>query len=231
MGIVSFVFFTVFERRGIVRYGQYKSAARESGSIKALFEHSIVRFSLISIITGVIRTSVIFWLPTYINQYLHFTSEESSGIYTVATFIISLMSLLAIVIYELFGRRRDFTIIVMFSASVIFFFLTYLVSSPWLNIVFIVLGIMASNGAAAILWSVYCPSLRDTGRVSTATGFLDFVSYMAAAVANKVFPGAVASIGWGNLILVWCGIVLLGLIVSIPYGEVKKFIANRGVQT
>ena len=230
MGITSFVFFSVFERRGIVKYGQYEKKASESGSVKALFEHSIVRFSFISIITGVIRTSVIFWLPTYINQYLHFTSEESSGIYTVATFIISLMSLIAIVIYEFFGRRRDFTIVVMFICSVIFFFLTYLISSPWLNIVFIVLGIMASNGAAAILWSVYCPSLRDTGRVSTATGFLDFVSYMAAAVANKVFPGAVEAIGWGNLILVWCGIVLLGLIVSIPYGEVRKYIANRGTQ-
>ena len=227
MGIVAFVFFTVFERRGIVKYGQYENKAREQGSIKVLFEHSIVRFTFISVITGVIRTSVIFWLPTYINQHLSFSEKEATGIYTGATFIISLMSLIAIVIYELFGRKRDFTIVVMFAVSVVFFFLTYLISSPWLNIVFIVLAIMASNGAAAILWSVYCPSLRDTGRVSTATGFLDFMSYMAAAVANKVFPGAVDSIGWGNLILVWCGIVLAGLLVSIPYGRVGIFSKNR----
>lgn len=229
MGVVSFVFFTLFERRGIVRYGQYESRERESGSVKALFEHSIVRFSFISIITGIIRTSVIFWLPTYVNQYLHFSAKESSGIYTGATFIISMMSLIAIVIYELFGRRRDFTIVVMFVVSLIFFILTYLVSSPWLNIIFIVIAIMASNGAAAILWSVYCPSLRDTGRVSTATGFLDFVSYMAAAVANKVFPGAVTSIGWGGLILVWSAIVFVGLVVSIPYKSVKEYIKNRGI--
>ena len=227
MGVTSFVFFTVFERRGIVRYGQYESKERESGSLKALFEHSIVRFSFISIITGIIRTSVIFWLPTYINQYLNFSAKESSGIYTGATFIISMMSIIAIVIYELFGRKRDFTIVVMLTASLVFFILTYLVSYPWLNIVFIVLAIMASNGAAAILWSVYCPSLRDTGRVSTATGFLDFVSYMAAAIANKIFPGAVDSIGWGNLILVWCGIVLAGLLVSIPYGRIKALLKNQ----
>lgn len=229
MGVTSFVFFTVFERRGIVRYGQYESKERESGSLKALFEHSIVRFSFISIITGVIRTSVIFWLPTYINQYLNFSAKESSGIYTGATFIISMMSLIAIVIYELFGRKRDFTIVVMLTASLVFFILTYFVSYPWLNIVFIVLAIMASNGAAAILWSVYCPSLRDTGRVSTATGFLDFVSYMAAAIANKIFPGAVTAIGWGGLILVWSAIVLFGIIVSIPYKNVRDYIKNRGV--
>ena len=228
MGIVAFVFFTLFEHRGIVKYGQYESKARESGSVKVLFEHSIVRFTIISIITGVIRTSVLFWLPTYINQYLGFSEKEATGIYTVAAFIISMMSLIAIVIYEFFGRRRDFTVIVMFASSVVFFLLTYLVSAPWLNIAFIVLAIMSSNGAAAILWSVYCPSLRDTGRVSTATGFLDFASYMAAAVANKVFPGAVEKIGWGGLVLVWFGIVTVGLFASIPYGRVKKMRKAQG---
>lgn len=224
MGTVAFVFFTLFERKGIVKYGQYKHE-KESGSIKSLFEHGIVRFSAISIITGIIRTSVIFWLPTYIAQYLGYSSEQSAGIYTVATFIISLMSIIAIVIYELLGRRRDFTMIVMFALSVLFFALTYFVYSPVLNIIFIVLAIMASNGAAAILWSVYCPSLRDTGMVSTATGFLDFVSYMAAAVANVVFANAVNGIGWGNLILVWTGIVALGLVVMIPWK--KKALSDK----
>ena len=221
MGGVAFTFFTLFERRGIVKYGQYKAAAKENGSVKVLVQHSIIRFTFISIITGIIRTSVIFWLTTYINQYLGFSTEEASGIYTVATFVISMMSIIAIVIYEAFGRRRDFTIIVMFSVSVVAFLLTYFVHAPFLNIICIVLAIMASNGAAAILWSVYCPSLRDTGMVSTATGFLDFVSYMAAAVANVVFANAATTIGWGNLILVWCGIVTAGLLVSIPYKTIR----------
>ena len=116
----------------------------------------------------------------------------------------------------------------MFALSVVFFTLTYFVHAPWLNIVFIVLAIMSSNGAAAILWSVYCPSLRDTGMVSTATGFLDFLSYMAAAVANVVFANAATTIGWGNLILVWTGIVALGLIVIIPYKDLSSL--KRAVQ-
>lgn len=221
MGAVAFIFFTVFERRGVVKYGRYERV-KETGSIKALVEHSIIRFSMISIITGIIRTSVIFWLATYIAQYLNYGSEVATGIYTAATFVISLMSIIAIVIYELLGRRRDFTIIVMFIASIVFFLLTYLVYVPVLNIIFIVIAIMASNGAAAILWSVYCPSLRDTGRVSSATGFLDFLSYIAAAVANVLFANAVEEIGWGNLILVWCVIVTVGLIFAIPYKQLKR---------
>ena len=81
---------------------------------------------------------------------------------------------------------------------------------------------MASNGAATMLWSRYCPSLRDTGMVSGATGFLDFVSYMSAALATTLFANAVESIGWGNLILVWIALVVCGIIVALPYKKNKK---------
>jgi hypothetical protein len=111
----------------------------------------------------------------------------------------------------------DITILVMFAASMIFFLLTYLIPTPAINIVCIVLAIMSSNASATMLWSRYCPSLRDTGMVSSATGFLDFLSYMAAAAANVLFANAVTSIGWNNLILVWMGLMIAGVIVSLPY--------------
>jgi sugar phosphate permease len=182
---------------------------------------------LISVITGIVRTSVTFWFPTYIEKYLCYTEQESKGITTVATFIIAFMSIIAIAVYELLGRRRDLTMAIMFALSIVFFTLTYAVYSPVFNIAFMVLAIMTSNGAAAILYSVYCPSLRDTGMVSTATGFLDFVSYMAAALANTLFANAVSDIGWGNLILVWTATVAAGLLCAIPYKEVKKFIVAK----
>ena len=68
-----------------------------------------------------------------------------------------------------------------------------------------------------MLWSRYCPSLRDTGMVSSVTGFLDFLSYMAAAIANIVFANAVTAIGWKNLLLVWLGLALVGVIVGLPF--------------
>jgi sugar phosphate permease len=83
--------------------------------------------------------------------------------------------------------------------------------------VFLVLGVLSSNCASSMLWSRYCPSLRDTGLVSTATGFLDFVSYMAASAASSIFANAVSDIGWGNLILVWVGLMVAGVAVIFPY--------------
>jgi sugar phosphate permease len=52
--------------------------------------------------------------------------------------------------------------------------------------------------------------------VSSATGFLDFMSYMAAAASSTLFANAVSQIGWGNLILIWCGLMLFGVAISIP---------------
>lgn len=219
MAVVSFVFFMAFERRGIVKYGQYKPLEKGTGNIKVLLDRQIVKFTLISILTGVVRTSVVFWLPTYINQYLGFSTEVSSTLFTVATFIISFTSFIAVFTYERLGHNMNKTVLIMFISAALFFTLTYFVKSPVFNMIFIVLAIMSSNGAASMLWSRYCPSLRDTGMVSTATGFLDFVSYMAAAAANLIFANAVSAIGWGNLILVWLALMIIGVVVALPYGK------------
>ena len=105
----------------------------------------------------------------------------------------------------------------MFASSTVFFVGVYLVKYSSINIILIVLAIMASNGAASMLWSRYCPSLMDTGMVSTVTGFLDFLSYMAAALANVIFANAVSEIGWSNLILVWTALMAVGIIISLPF--------------
>ena len=215
MCIAGFVCFSTMEHKGIIQYGKYK--AKEKGNIKVLIEHRIVKFSLVSILTGVVRTSVVFWLPTYIAQYLNFSAKTAAGLYTAATLVISTTSFISVFIYEKLGRKMDKTILLMFSTATVMFLLTYLVKVPAMNIVFIVLAIMSSNGAATMLWSRYCPSLRDTGMVSTATGYLDCVSYIGAAIANLIFPNAVQVIGWGNLVLVWTGLMVIGVIIALPY--------------
>ena len=217
MSIAAFSFFTVFERRGVVRYGQYKPVEKGTGNIKVLFERGIVKFTFVSILTGVVRTSVVFWLPTYINQHLGFSSENSAKIFTVATFVISFTAFIAVFVYEKLGFNLDKTVFLMFASSMFFFVLTYFVHLPVVNIMLLIFAIMSSNGAATMLWSRYCPSLRDTGMVSSATGFLDFVSYMSAAAANLVFANAASAIGWENLILVWLGLMIVGVVVALPY--------------
>lgn len=92
----------------------------------------------------------------------------------------------------------------------------FLVHNPFINMMFLLLALITANGASQMLWSVYCPSLKETGMVSSATGYLNFVSYGAAGFANLVFANAVAQIGWGNLILVWEMLMFVGVVIAIP---------------
>ncbi len=222
MAIVCFLVFLMFEKKGIVKYNQYECKKEQEGSIKVLIKHRIIKFTLISMLTGIVRTTVVFWLPTYISQYLGFSSETSAVLFTTATFAISFTTFITIYIYEKLNRNMDLTILLAFILSALSFILVYLIKQPVLNIIFIIIAIMSSNGAATMLWSRYCPSLRDTGMVSSATGFLDFVSYMAAAASSTIFANAVSLIGWGNLILVWFGLMMAGIIVALNYDKIKK---------
>lgn len=215
MGVIFFLVCGLLERKGIVKYNQYDRPKGEGGGIKLLVKYRIIRFTFVSILTGVIRTTVVFWLPTYISQHLGFFADESAMIFTVGSFAIATSAFVAIFLYERLKRNMDLTLLISFIASTIFFVLTYFVGQPIVNIVMLVLAIIAADSAATMLWSRYCPSLRDTGMVSGATGFLDFVSYMAAAISSTIFANAVSVVGWGNLILIWAGLMLIGVFISI----------------
>lgn len=221
MGAICFALFTLFEKKGYVRYGKYLPE-KENGGIRMLIKHRIVKFTLIAIITGVVRTTVVFWLPTYISQHLCFPPDDAALIFTVATFVISFATFVAIFVYERLKNNMDLTILLAFFFAALCFLGVYLLKDPTLNIIFMILAIMCSNCAATMLWSRYCPSLRDTGMVSGATGFLDFSSYIAAAVSSTLFANAVTDIGWSSLILIWLGLMLAGVAVALPKTKLRS---------
>lgn len=226
MAIVCFLFFALMERKKIICYGSFdqktESVKKSRGGVKLLLENQIVKFSLVAILTGIVRTSVLFWLPTYYAQFLGYSPQQAASIFTVSTLIISMTTFLAVFTYERLHRNMDATVLLMFILAALFFGLSFLVRLPLLNIVFIVLAILTADGASSVLWCIYCPGLKKTGMVSSATGFLDFLSYSAAAIANLLFANSVSVIGWGGLILVWFALMVVGVLVSLPYKRKKK---------
>ena len=217
-GILAYVFYVYCERKGLITYNRFTKAAKESGgTIRLLFKREIVKFTIVSALTGIIRTSVVFWLPTYISQYLGFSASKATLFYTIATVFISLSAFLAVIMYEGLKRKLNLTLLVIFVISTLAFFGAYLVDQPFVNIVFMIIAILFANCASNLLWSIYCPSLRDTGMVSATTGFLNFVSYMSASISNTIFGNAVAVVGWGNLILIWGVLMAAGTVNMLPF--------------
>ena len=223
MAAACFISFLIFEKTGIVQYGKFQAPQTASGgSIRVLIQHKIVKFTLIAVLTGIIRTTVVHWLTTYIVEYLGFDTDTAALIYTAATVAISASAFCAVFLYERLGHNIHKTVLISFCAAAASFLLVYLCKQSMLNISFMVLAILFANCASSMLWSIYCPSLRDTGMVSSATGFLDFMSYMAAAASSTIFAKAAGTIGWSGLILVWFGLMVVGVIVTLPYDKFKR---------
>ncbi len=223
IGVIAFVLFSLLERRGEIRYGQYQPPKEKGGGIKLLLKHQIVTFTLVALLTGVVRTAVTFWMPTYFVQHLGFGEEQAALIYTVATSAVCINAFLAVGLYEkLFRRNMNLATMTYFAVSALAFLAMYAVHQPILNVVLMVVALLAANCASTILWSCYCLSLRDTGLVSGATGFLDFASYMAASIASAVFPKLLPSIGWNGLVISWFALMLLGVVVTVPYHRKKN---------
>lgn len=217
-GVLSFVCFSRFEKVGIIKYKQIQKTSGQGDGIKILLQHAIIRFSFVAILSGIVRTSVVFWIPTYLSQSLALPTTSATTIFTMMTLAQSAAPYINMVLIygNLLKKNMNRMLIVMFASSAISFAMMYAVSNTVVNIVFLFLAVLAANGASSVLWNAYCPSLKDTGMVSTATGYLDFLSYAAAALANQLFANAVSDIGWGNLILVWCALMAVGVGVSIP---------------
>ena len=219
MAIAVFVSFVVFERKGIITYGRFKKESEaKNGGVKQLFKRQIVKFSFVSMLTGIVRTSVLFWLPTYFNERLGYAENKATLIFTVASLFISFGAFIVVFIYEKIGHDLDKTVLLMFSSATVFFALTFFVKNALFNVILVVLSIMSSNGAATMLWSRYCPSLRDTGIVSGVTGFLDFLSYMAAAASNALFPFLIEQKAWSweSIVLIWLALMIVGVVISLP---------------
>ena len=217
MAVIFFLSVTAFEKTGMVRYDQFRSKKESGGNIKVLLQHHIIKWTFIAMLTGIVRTAVLFWLPTYISDYLCRDTEQASIMYSIGTTIIAVNSFLAVFIFERLHHNLNCTILLFFSVSAADFLGVFLVKQPYINFCLLVIAMVFSNCASSIMWSRYCPSLRDTGMVSAATGFLDFMSYMAAAVSSRLFANAVADIGWHNLILIWLGLMVIGMLTAFPW--------------
>ena len=223
VAIAVFSCFILFEKKGAVKFNQFKPQKSDGKGVKVLIKHRFIKFCLISILTGIIRTCWVSWLPKYFVGNLGYVPEQASATFSITTLIISFAAFIAIFLFEKLNRNMNKTLIICFASAVIFFVLTIFIKEPIANIVCMVIGIMASNGGATILWSVYCPSLKETGFVSGATGFLDFLSYLSAGTFTLLLGLLVGVIGWTGVLVIVVAVVLIALIVSLYKPRVEKF--------
>lgn len=209
---IIFVFTVVsLERKNMIRFTP-NSSARASDILAVFKLKDFVFYTFISAIGEIVGTSVNFWIPTYTTEYLGFSADMASAIYSVISLSSLIAPFLTLFMYEKWIHSGPVQALIMAVASTVLFIGVRLVSEPAVNIILFVAAKIAASCASGIVWSVYIPGLGKSGRVSSANGTIDAIGYGAASLANTVFSGLLGSLGWTGVMNSWCIIMLISVI-------------------
>ncbi len=219
------IMFVSFEKKGIItdkKIPDDTAYNEKNGKIKILLKRGIVQYSMVSVFTGILRTSVIFWIPTMLVQYMNYREKAAVGIFSVVSVLTAFAPYFGVWCYRfIFGKSIEKTTFLSFLAGAACYLGICIIKNPTVNVILLTTALFVGNIASAMLWNVYCPSLNDTGMVSGVTGYLDFISYIGGALANILFANAADILGWKVLLMVWAAIMAVGAVTVLPWNKIQ----------
>ncbi|MBR6049995.1 MAG: MFS transporter [Clostridia bacterium] len=223
MAVFGFVFLTALEKRGVIKQASHTKGEKVKIDILGVFRiEKFPIFLLIGMVIEISATSINFWIPTYISEYLGFESNVSGVLFSVISFAKAFCLLFCIPVFKLFKENDVKLVRVMFIVATALYGVMFFVRNAWLNIIIFIIALMATSFATSTLWSIYIPSLGKTGKVSSANGVMDSTGYVAAAISNVLFATIMDNFGWSGIIITWGCVMLFGVIATLFAGARKK---------
>lgn len=212
VGIFAFFAITAFEKKGWITF----RASQRTGftAYKGLFRlDGFVFFMIIGGVTEIANTAITFWLPTYFSDALNLSEPTAQLLNSVAAILNTVAPFITLMIYRLIKKREVYLLRGAFPVAILSFVAMIFVPGVLPKIILLLVGKTVLSFSAAVLWSIYIPSMGATGRVSSISGVIDCAGYIAAAVATFTF-GQFAGANWTVILSIWAGIAVVGLIAS-----------------
>jgi predicted MFS family arabinose efflux permease len=185
--------------------------------LRFLMKHAFLQFLVVAMLVGV-NNSISQLMTSYYKEFLGFSVSEAKGIFAVKGFIGSAAPFFFnLVLYEkVFKRDVKKTLLCIFSVAALGFAASFFFAgNAWINVVLTTVATLACGGYGAMLFSVYCPSLKRVGAVSGVSSLINCVNYVVAAVATAITTAVVGSIGWDKILIVWTAMMLIGFAVTL----------------
>jgi len=216
IGVFAYWLFTSFERKGRITY----TLSKKSGGFKNIFKVFTLRYFsfylFVVLLAELSSVAINFWVPTYLTEQLSVAENTAKVIYSAMSFIKSFTPFITLFLFAAVFKEKDIKMIrVAFVLGTLFIVGMYFINAPYLNIFCLLLAQIAIGIASSLVWSIYIPSQRESGMVSTINGVLDFSGYLFASVANIIFAHAVGGLGWKGVIFMWAFISTVGVAVSM----------------
>lgn len=219
--VISAVYYLLslrMERRGIIRTHSVARTEKANADFKRLFLN-VGFFSMIAVtlLYGIIRNAVSFWIPTFIAQNFSVSSKTAAAISTILPLTNILGTFITMYLARLVKYREKLMCTILFSFSVVMFMTVFFCKANLavLSISALFLASAAMTGACNMIFSVYVLHFTSTGLISGITGFFDFTSYISASAASFAFPHILKIGGWSAVVAVWLAVTVLGTGFSI----------------
>ncbi len=208
----AYIVITRLENNGLV--AKSKSRANKLDILGVFKADKFFFYMIISMLVEITTTSINFWIPAYLTEHLKFDKDSANMIFTVKQILRAASPFIAIAIYK-YVKDEIKIIKYSFMISGLFLIAMLFADNVWVNILFFFIALTVSGFAAAVLWSIYIPSLKATGKVSSANGVLDCSGYVGAAAANMIFASMAGNMGWDAVIILWSAIMMLGFVAGV----------------
>lgn len=221
IGFFVYFIFTLFERSGRITYTFSKNSNGFSNIFKVFTLKHFLFYIFVGAIAEISAASINFWVPTYLTEQLCFTENTAKIIYSAMSFVKSITPFITLFIFNMLKEKDIKMARLAFVFSTVFFIGMRFIDIPYLNILCLLLAQMAIGSASSLLWSIYIPSQRESGMISTINGVLDFSGYLFAAIANILFAHSISGLGWSGIITLWISMAFIGFVVSVFTKENK----------
>lgn len=213
ISLLAFFYLWHLERCGVVRVGLLteERAGKRSGGW-GFVTPCFICMMLATMLNGIVRNAVSFWIPTFLAQYLGYSSELAAGLVMALPFFNILGMFLTLGVLHRTKRDEKLVCFGCFLVCVPLFLGLYVFRGALalcsVIALFLASGVMM--GACNLVFSVYVLRFHKTGKLSGISGFFDFSSYLSASAASLFFAELMTGGNWNGLILCWTLIAALG---------------------
>lgn len=175
----------------------------------------IVVIMVAIVLQGSLRDGVTTWLPTYIEN----TFNLGTAVSILSGVVLPLFTLVCVTIVKsIFPKYIKNEVVfagIIFaigavSALVLALFPT---SNPIISIAFSALLVACMHGVNQMLICIVPGQFRKTGKISTISGFLNFATYVGAALSTYCFAALAKNGDWRPVIFLWVFIAAGGAVI------------------
>jgi len=235
-----FIANTIMENKGIIKkIDSIYKAKKNQINLNYLIRNGFAAMIIITMLNGVIRNAVSFWIPAFISDQFSVSVASVAAISAVLPFVNFGGTLFSVYLAHHVQNDERKMLTTLFTFATLMFAIMFFLNRRImiLNIVALFAASAAMTGACNIIFSFYVLRFANTGKISGITGFLDFSSYVSASAASILFSYLVPNSGWNFIVGIWMGTTLVGALLSWfsvkiihPVQEVNMIIPSQETQ-